>query len=348
MSSNVNGPNGSPRRGVYLISTERSGSNLLRSILNTHSEIAAPHPIETGYPWQYTNSPENFSRPKRRRLVRDILLNKDYSFHPLTVQLDVRRIHDLLEKCDEKSFLGIQNAIYSETLRQRDASFWVSKYPRLWSWIDEAASFYDEFQVIYLVRDPRDVVLSFKTSKVGDYHPYFNAQRWRDDQIHGIELLDELENIHLIRYEDLLSDSEEEVKDVCSFLDIEYEPEMLRFYQTDDAKAVAKSSDVFKNVSSPIDESNSGKFKNQLPEKEVKITEKVVHEQMNYFDYEPMADVAELESLDIPESKIKEMNEQQFKEGTRHQWRQNPGEEIKSFLSGSFTRYMILRYGILS
>jgi hypothetical protein len=347
-NENVSKRDDSTRTAVFLLSTERSGSNLLRSILNAHSEVTAPHPFETGYPWQLTTSPEELTASERRRLLRDILLNKEFSFHPLSVPLNVENVHRRVERQVEKSVLALQDAFYSEAAQKENASIWVSKYPGLWSWIDDANTFYDDLRIVYLVRDPRDVVLSFKKCKVGDYHPYFNAKRWREEQKQGIELLKNEGNIHLVRYEDVLTDSESEIEDVCEFLNIEFELDMLEFYKTEEAKKTADSSDVFKNVSSPIDESNSEKFRDQLPRKEIRMTEKVIDESMEYFGYERVVEKTELERFDLSVAGYEEENEKQLRRAKRQQWIENTTEELKSFLSGSFSRYMILRYGLLS
>lgn len=332
---------------VFLLSTERSGSNLLRSILDTHPDITAPHPIEVT-PWDKIASLESMSVSKRSKLVRDLLLRKTYSSQPLNVSINVEQVHRTLENFDEKSHLALQSAIYSEFCEINDASMWVSKSPHLFKWLKESWDFYDNIKYIHLVRDPRDVALSFKNSHVGDHHPYFNATRWSTEQQDIRNFLKEIDSSHIIRYEDILTDSKNEISKLCKFLGKSYHPNMLEFYKTDDAKYAADSDEALENISSPIKEDNFGKFRDQLPNNEVEIVEKVCRAQMDSFGYETIYQPSYLNDIELTEDRYTKINNEILSEKRRNRYKENPTSELKRFMSNSFVRYIILRYGVLS
>ncbi|MDY7081698.1 MAG: sulfotransferase, partial [Halobacteria archaeon] len=230
----------SEKQPIFLLSTERSGSNLVRSILNTHPDISAPHPLETAYPWKKVVSPHEMSERKARKILRDTVINKNYSFHPLEVTIDVDNLYERWTEQKQHSLLSIQNALYFESAEQEDNSAWVSKYPALWDCLDDIMEYYPNPKFVYLVRDARDVVLSFKRSNVGRYHPYYNAKRWQEEQERGIEFLGEHKDaVHVLQYKKLLQDPESVVKSMCESLDIEYDQRMLYYYETEEAKAAS-------------------------------------------------------------------------------------------------------------
>lgn len=335
-------------RPVFLLSSERSGSNLVRSILNTHTDVSAPHPFETAYPWQNTRPVAQLSQRKQRTLVRDVLINKQYSYHPLTVPLRVDRVAAMVQQVDEPTFLTVQEALYAECTDREGTSVWVSKYPGLWECLEELTDHYDDPRFIYLVRDPRDVALSFKTSNIELYHPYFSSKRWRTEQRLGIDLLGtHSERVHLIRYEDLLREPETTVKALCEFLGLPYEEAMLYYYETEDAQATSRSSGLFGNLSVPIKQDNFGKFRDNLPDAEVKLTEKQTREEMAYFDYERVHSDTELDAYELePEEAYRRADRELERRAQWRYWRSHPGEQIRRQLTASFTAYLYLRYGL--
>lgn len=334
---------------TFLLSSERSGSNLLRSILNTHSEISAPHPLETGYPWEWLESPSAFSERKRRKLVRDVVVNKRYSFHPLSVPLDPAKVADRVAQYEEPSFLSVQSALYQEACSVEGTSVWASKSPGHWRCIEEALEFYDDLKIVYLVRDARDVVLSFKHSNIELFHPYLSGKRWTEEQENGLELLNRLsdDSIHLVQYEELLEEPERVAEGICSFLDVPYEEAMLYFYETEDAQETAKSADVFENLSVPIQSDNYGKFHDQLPDDEVLITEHVAGDQLEAFEYDLVYDRETIESFEPDADAYEAVDARLEREANRRFWRASPREQLQRSLSRSFTAYMVLRYGVL-
>lgn len=332
---------------VFLLSTERSGSNLARSILNTHSEITAPHPFEPTYPWRKTKPPGEMSQKDRGRLVRDILVNKHYSFQPLVDAVDVKRVHQRLEALDPETFLDVQQALYEEYANVVDASLWVSKDPGEWEYIEQAFDHYSDLKIIYLIRDPRDVALSFKTSNVGRYHPYFSARRWGEEQSQALDILDQYPDaIHRIRYEELLQNPESVARGMCEFLSIEYEPKMLYYYDTEDAQKASQSSEAFENLSVPIKSDNYDKYKDRLPREEIRITEKLTANELVAHGYDLEHGESELEAFELSPEDYEATDRKLQRHASLDDWLENPREQVARYTTRSFSYYMMLRYGL--
>jgi len=334
---------------VFLLATERSGSNLARSILNAHPDLTAPHPLETAYPWRSTAPPAELSASARRRLIRDILLNKNYSYQPLVETLDITSVQCRVETAEVPSYLTVQEALYDECVDSTDARRWVSKDPGQWHCLDEILEYYDDPQFVYLVRDARDTALSFKNSNVGQYHPYLSAERWREEQRAGRHLLEAHEDrVHLLRYRDLLQDPETEVEEVCSFLDIPFEERMLYYYDTNAAQQGAEQSATWENLSIPIQSDNYAKFHDGLTGEEIKIVEAVAGEELTAFGFDLVNDEQTLSNVELDAEAYEEAESMLAQQAALKYWQENAREQFHRSLSQSFSIYMILRYGMLA
>jgi hypothetical protein len=192
-------------------------------------------------------------------------------------------------------------------------------------------------------------VLSFKTANIKLYHPYFSSQRWVREQERGRELLETSpDSVHLIRYEELLQEPEDEVRDCCSFLDIEFQEEMLYYYKTEDAQVTSESSQLMENVSIPIQSDNYGKYQDELPDDEVTLTEKVTYNELRYFGYEPVNDPERLDEVGLKDASFYEKLDRRLERAAkRRYWREAPREQVRRQLTTSFTAYMYVRYGVL-
>jgi hypothetical protein len=337
-------------RPILLLSTERSGSNLLRSILNTHPDITAPHPLETAFPWRNITSPGRLSADQRWRLVRDILVNKHHSHHPLVDELDIDAVVERIERADAKSFLTVQEALYDTYAETTGASAWVSKDPSIWDYLEELREYYDDLSVVYLVRDARDVALSFKCSNVGRFHPYFNAQRWAAEQDVGLSLLDGEfgDSMYLVRYQDLLEEPESTTAELCEFLGVQYAPEMLYYYDTTDAKQASKSAGAFENLSVPIKSDNYGKFHDGLTDKEIAITETIAGEQLQAFEYTLTTPQDDLAAVELEPDRYEQVDRRLARSSWFERIRENLAETLRRYATRSFSVYMILRYGLMA
>lgn len=334
---------------IFLLSSERSGSNLVRSILGTHAEITAPHPLETAYPWKKVVPPHELPDARAKRLLRDVLVNKHYSYHPLERPVDVNRAFERYRAgARDHSLLDLQDALYGEYAAQEGADAWVSKYPALWDCLEDAFDYYDDLKIVYNVRDARDVALSFKRSNVWRYHPFYSATRWHQQQRRGVELLETYpDSVHQIRYRDLLQDPESVVREICDFLEVPFEEGMLYYYETDEAQAAAESAGVFENLTSPIMSDNYDKFRDQLSDEEVCLVEKIAAEELDYFDFDLVHSAAERERFELDLDRYESEDRTLARKAKLRDWRNSPREQLKRETTKSFAGYMIFRYGVL-
>lgn len=332
------------RRPAYLVATHRSGTNLLRSLLGGHPEISAPAPFEETFP--HTELP-GLTPDRQRKYVRDLLICQKHCPHGLHEEL---RAANVCERMDEWSFYELQRALYEEYASLQGSSVWVTKYNGYhFAQVEDGVEFYDDLKVIYLVRDPRDVALSFKSASVGPYHPYMSSGRWTIEQSVGKRLLEDPDvDVHFLTYEDLLRTPDDELRDLCEFLGVEAVDEMLSHHERDEAEHMADNAHMFENLSKPILSDNYGKFRDRLPDEEVRIVEKVAREAMEYFGYDFVHSAGELDDFELRDREVYERrNEALRKEFKRQMWRDSTRELLRLRMWHKYKLFLHLRYSVL-
>lgn len=277
-------PTGAP---VFIIGTERSGSNLLRLILNSHSALAVPHPPHIlRYFTPLLPYYGDLSRDECfGRLVRDVLRLVRFHICPWEIILDVE---DVIEAASPRSLLGIQAACYESYARGVGKRRWGCKSTFVIDHADEVLNRFSAARLVYLVRDPRDVVVSSKRAVFNPYHPYFTARLWQEQQDTGAALLDRLPpgTIRLLRYEDLLRDPEGVLRTLCDFIGEDWEPGVLRFFETPEARRCSSLSQSWVRTASPLQTGNSGRYRRELSPRQRALVEGICSRGMDRFGYE--------------------------------------------------------------
>ena len=275
-------------QAIFMVGEQRSGSNLLRLILNESSDIAAPHPphiLQRFMPLlPVYGSLENVKSFKK--LIDDVC--KLVELNPVPwdkVKLDRNAV---LKRCNENSLVAVYGAVMDMYAEAQHANAWMCKSMQNIHWADEINLYFNKPKYIYLYRDPRDVTLSFTKAVIGDKHPYFIAKQWNELQELCIAQMNWLgeDSIFALSYENLLENPEQVVRKLCKFLNIKFSNKMLNFHTSKEAERSAKSSSLWENLSQPIKTNNSKKFMNELTTEEIKIIESITGNVMDTLGYE--------------------------------------------------------------
>lgn len=153
---------------------------------------------------------------------------------------------------------------------------------------------------IVIVRDPHAVVAS--KNATGEPYPYiFMGRQWRKLACLAAYLDQTYEDVLLLHYEDIVSNPEEYVSRICSFLDIEYNESLLDLSIYRDGRGNPwKQNTSYKDVKyRRINAGSLDKWKNILDAQDILSIEVFAHDWMRYFGYEPEYSASDINSLDI-------------------------------------------------
>lgn len=273
-----------------MIGTRRSGTNLLRVMIDQLPGFSAPqstHELEYFTPlvpyYADLNDDEIFLQ-----FIDDMC--KCVELNPAKwdgVKLDRQNIFNL---CGERNIVSIFESINTTAaLQVKGASDWMSKCPNYISYSDSFEKHWGKnIKYIYMYRDGRDIALSFTKAVAGDKHHYFIAQEWARTQRAARALKDKIadDRFFSVSYEDLLENPESVCRATAEFIGQPYTQEMLKYYENKSAKIAAASSSLWENIDKPINTSNTKKWLEQSNKLDIHIFESVAGDELEVLGYE--------------------------------------------------------------
>jgi hypothetical protein len=272
-----------------MIGTRRSGTNLLRVMIDQLPGFSAPqstHELEYFTPivpyYGDLNNDDIFMQ-----FVDDMC--KCVELNPAKwdgVTLDRQSILNL---CSERNIVAIFEAInITAAFQVKGAKDWMSKCPNYITYADSFEKHWGEdIKYIYMYRDGRDIALSFTKAVAGDKHHYFIAQEWARTQRAAQSLKEKIssDRFFSVSYEDLLLNPEAICRETAEFVGQPYTPDMLKYYDNKSAKIAAASSSLWENIAKPINTNNTKNWLEQSTKEDIHIFESVAGDELEMLGY---------------------------------------------------------------
>jgi hypothetical protein len=316
-------------QALFLVGEQRSGSNLLRLMLSNSHTIAAPHP------------PHILQRIDPVVPVHRIL--DDHQFNQL-VEIVCRLVEtnpvlwlnttlnreDVKRRCREKHVIAIYGAVMDIYGESNGARAWLCKSMQNIRWATPLNNYFGNNKYIFLHRDGRDVALSFTKAVIGDKHVYYLAKQWSELQRLCLDAraLLSTDRYFTVSYAELTDETESTLRNLCAFLGIEFGPEMMEFYESEEAKNTAVASSLWENVAKPIMHHNYGKFMKELTEEQVRIFESVAGTELDALGYE-RAFVKKGEEIQFTPEQIHQFHEENERLKKEQAKKTDPGDAEK-------------------
>ena len=293
-----------------MIGTQRSGSNLLRLMLNQVDNVAAPHPphiLQRMMPL-VPNYGDLSQKSSFMLLVDDVC--RLVELNPVTWDKVTLDRDNVASRCREQSLVAVFFAVYDILAETWGAKNWCCKSLSNVFYLPEINAYSQDAKFIYLYRDGRDVALSFQKAVVGEKHIYNIAQGWAKAQRQALQMRSNLgeDRFYSISYEQLVADPESSLQGLCGFMGENYTSEMLNFHQSNEATNAASSSSLWGNVTKPIMKQNTNKFLKQATSEEITIFELVAGDVLDALGYERFK-IAPGEAVEFCDTAIKEFDE---------------------------------------
>lgn len=322
------------RKYCYITSMFRSGSTMIARMLDVHSQIASAsdpmRPLFNSY--RYDLADEKYRSEHSRFDPLDDYFLWDCSLlqRGLEASMDVNvRISgsELISTVAKRAEMF--SGLYAEAL-DAERSFSTYKeyiqyfletvariygigkelsciaFKEVWSteFYPALKKSFPGMKCIVIVRDPRAVVAS--KNATGEPYPYiFMGRQWRKLASLAAYLDDTHEDVLLLRYEDIVSQPEEYVTRICSFLGVGYTENLVDLSLYKDGRGNPwKQNSSYKDIKSRrINARSVDKWKNVLDTQDILSIEVFTHDWMRYFGYEPEYSVDDINSLTIDDYK---------------------------------------------
>lgn len=276
---------------VFLIGCDRSGTTLLSLLLSQSPDLHMT--LESGFIpdlYEKRNDYSDFTTPKQRwYFIRDLKMTNATSN---TIAFDIFELTDSqaeesIKQAAPTDYAGAIDALFSKTAQMNHKSRWGNKTPKYVHHIDLLIQLFPNAKIVHLIRDPRDVAASIK--RVGWTHTIKEAAIfWRErvsDGLKGRKL--DNHTYHELKYESLLEQPNETLKNLYEWLDIDFNKEVIDQYQQDLGRmSIEKHKDLFDLIGKPIDKSRAYAWKKSMSKADIAEIEQVNKDLIQKLGYE--------------------------------------------------------------
>lgn len=288
-------------KNLFILGNPRSGTSLLRLILNCHGEISVPP--ECGFiqwwsqkygKWSIENSYKSIDISN---FVEDIKSSKKIE----TWGLDFHKLKVLIAQIKPKDYASLCNlVIYQYGLQ-------INKEPRILGdknnyyldHLDLLDEMFPNAYYIAIIRDGRDVACSYlelnKLSIDSPYKPKLSnsikdiAIEWDKNNKNLIDFCSNHRNDlrTIIRFEDLVKNMESTLRGLCKFLKVTYDPLMTEYHLQNNNNLVEPDATLGwkKKTREAPDKSKVGRYQIELSIEEVQIFNDLAKDSLKKFNY---------------------------------------------------------------
>jgi hypothetical protein len=213
---------------ILLIGCPRSGTTLLRVMLNAHPRIGIPP--ENRFVSHVWFGRHRFGPPGSARGARRMALTLTKRGRgAVHVGTDRPRLLADFERTRPETPAAALDQVFSSWAAQHGKARWGDKRPAYYTLVDQLAAMFPDARFVHLVRDGRACVASLQRPPFS-YSPARAVATWLDSMHAGRRALRRLgpERVLELRYEDLTTSTEETLRRLCAFLGEDFAEAMLR------------------------------------------------------------------------------------------------------------------------
>ena len=267
---------------IFVVGMPRSGTKLLRDLLNQHSQISIPE-VETHFLPLFIKKfgkDFDFNSDRKEELFNDFyktpffyLITKlgykiNDAFNEMKNQVNSWESFSLLVF----SFFGVKNL--------NNNLIYGDKTPGYINHIQLLKEICPDAKFIHIIRDPRDYCLSVRN--IWNKNIFRAAYVWNTVLKRTSAIKENFDKDYIeIKYEELISDVEATVKKLSSFLNINFEPAMCTL-----SKAAENYGDAKGKKEVVTD--NMQKFLKKFSKNTIRKIEEIAFSEMNRLNYKPL------------------------------------------------------------
>ena len=276
---------------IFIVGMPRSGTTLMNTLISAHPNIAIPL-SETKFltdlaktnPQLAEKAPKDFS---------SFWDNYTQSERFARLDLEAAVVRDRITAAASYDYKSIFASILQVYAIKMDKPRCGEKTPDHYQYVNVLLDWYPDARIIWMVRDPRAVIASllnvpWSKRSVEDY-----ARKWCNsvDDFERHWATDE--RVKLVKYEALVVNLTVELEQIGSFLNEEFEPEIVQERSESTSPIINRSEAdkaFFKQTLRPVDRNSLEKWRSNLSSAQVATVESIARSKMLKYGYQPMSD----------------------------------------------------------
>lgn len=268
----------------FIVGVGRSGTTLLRLMLNAHPNVAIPY--ETHFLDSYAKRREEFgdlSQLCHRKVLVEALLREE-----MVGKWDyIPSAEEVLNRIQHFSVAGVVEALFDAYAGALGKARWGDKSDYL-DTMHVIADFLPNARFVHIVRDGRDVANSVLRLPWGPRDLIAAADWWhghvRTARMVGTALGPK--RYAEVRYEDLVENPTRELRRLCEFLDLEWAPVMLEYHNAASGFIPEERKSQHLNVDKPLQKNRTYAWRLEMSPARVSVFENHAIESLHAYGYE--------------------------------------------------------------
>ena len=228
-----------PPPAPFVVGATRSGTTLLRLMLDAHPGVAIPS--ETHFIPELISAREKHGASPEQMLE---LLTSHRRWGDFTIEPEELAARwAVLNQADELTGPAAVRAffaLYSDKQGNPGAR-WGDKTPGYIKNMREIQTYLPEARFIHLIRDGRDVALSVLKQDWGPQTVEAAAEKWRSRVLRGRAQQPYLGFYMEVKFEDLVLHTERELRRICEFIELDFDERMLGYHETAEQRLQEKA-----------------------------------------------------------------------------------------------------------
>ena len=273
----------------FVLGNPRSGTSLLRLMLNNHPELAIPP--ECGFSeWLYEKY--NFSEMSAStytKFLEDVFISRKFE----TWQLNFDVLLAAINRKKPNNYRELVYEVYRSYARGagKPMALLGDKNNYYMKKIDKLEAIFPACKKVFIVRDGRDVACSYLAINEKKIASTYKPQLAGDIAEIAKEWVSSVEIMNLwltrgaisVRYEDLVESPHENLSEICKFLGLSYSEKMLSYYKNNDEPEEFMA---WKGRTlAPIDTTSIERYKTELTVSDLESFESIASDSLQLAGY---------------------------------------------------------------
>ena len=282
---------------IFIVGCPRSGTHLLRNMLRSHPNLSFPG--ESHFIPKFYKAFGDPKSEKEAKTLASIILNLQW-IQPWYLSMDIGSFaHD-------RTYTQVVRRIFEAWAQKENKERWGDKTPQYVTEMPVLLELFPGGKFIHIIRDGRDVALSWLRLNFGPTNIFTAARQWQYFVSTGQRVGRSLpaDTYLEIRYEKLLVQAREVMDNICSFINEPFcekllKPDPLILDYPARKLMFGRFTPSYNNaLKTTVVDKNSSKWKSQMPWSDQAIFESVAGNLLKSLGYETTSKTRSISKLE--------------------------------------------------
>lgn len=275
------------RQPLFIISSGRSGTTLMRSMLVAGGQVAIPGETQVlqSLPIKWKALQGLGWQDLCRLMIAEFDSHPNFKMWEINLAPTYEKVLCLPE--NERSLARVVDEVFMAYAAEKfpEARLWGDQSPINTFFLPYVQHVFPKGRFIHMLRDGRDVISSM-VERHGAGHLDEAIYRWTESirRTDAFQKKVPADQYLEVRYEKLVQAPEETLQGICCFLKIDYQPQMLDYYKLPTTME-HKYKSFHKNLGKPVFASSVGKWRERLTPDQQQIVLQAITPTLQHLGY---------------------------------------------------------------